>query len=129
MTPQEIFDKAYLGLKAQGRQSKSKGEACAYRGHQGACCGVGFLVTDATAMAWDKRSDASIYSILRDDAREGKGPIEGVEDWMRKNPELLEHIQDAHDGAREWGSEVFGFEAKFARVAAKFNLTVPQVTE
>ena len=47
---------------------------------------------------------------------------------MRENTDLLDSIQNAHDGIVDWDNSRLGFEAKFALVAARYGFTIPQVT-
>lgn len=129
MKPQEIFDKAYLGLKAQGRQSRvEEGNMCLYHGPDGSHCGVGFLVSPDVAAAWDKRGVTEIETLLDTDANEDEPHVLGIEPWMHANRKLLVQIQEAHDSAKFWHRKNDGFEANFARVARLFGLTIPQVS-
>jgi len=53
MNKQQIFDKAYLGLKSQGfKQSRRRVSSqirtlCSYRGGEGRKCAVGWLIPDS----------------------------------------------------------------------------------
>jgi hypothetical protein len=114
MTPQEIFNKAYLGLKVQGGRSLcSKGD-CAYNGKNGTHCGVGFLVSPEVAAEWDTKEPSDIETLVLWDH-------DGVEPWMKENLRLLEDLQMAHDMCYDWTK----FETVFANLAARFNLEVP----
>lgn len=43
---QQAFDKAYLGLKAQGFERSHENEVCLYRGPDGKKCALGHLIPD-----------------------------------------------------------------------------------
>lgn len=121
MIPQEIFNKAYLGLKAQGRMSykKAGGMDCAYCGENGAHCGIGFLVTPEVGELWDASTTRDYgTAIITVVSRK----LPGVEDWMVENLTLLDAIQRAHDRITHWNVE---FEREFACVAREHNLEVP----
>lgn len=120
MTPQEIFDKAYLGLKAQGKVSRSR-DGCMYSAPSGERCGVGHLVDPAIGKMWDTSGDERIYGTGIDTIV--KRHLDGVEPWMEDNIELLDAIQCAHDGIYNWQDE---FERVFANVAKNFLLVVPK---
>lgn len=47
MTEQDIFNAAYLGLKAQGFKMSLRNGGCAYRGLNGLRCAVGHVIPDA----------------------------------------------------------------------------------
>lgn len=115
MTPQEIFDKAYLGLKAQGRRSTHRG-VCRYNGAGDTHCGIGFLVPPAVGEAWDEHSAGGIHFLVTTQH-------EGTKPWMRKHLSLLCAIQSSHDLIKDWEQD---FEANFAAVAKEFGLEVPK---
>lgn len=130
MTPQEIFEKAYISVVKQGcpslKHSTTVATAmiCAYRGDGGTACGVGHLIDDETAREWDM-----IGAI--DDV------IAQLEDhlpyWVISNARLLQQIQYAHDFAeaeeRTGSPENFTqlFKDKMSLVANQFTLTVPDI--
>jgi hypothetical protein len=132
LSRQELFTKAYVGVMLQGRPSMN-GHAghCAYRGDGGAKCGVGFLIDDKTAASWDSRMSSSIcgvaHSMRGDDA---------FEVWVMDNVDLLQDIQEAHDGfgAKRRMYEEAGvtfreaFHAEASEIARKNGLTVPDMT-
>lgn len=116
MTPQEIFNKAYTGVVAQGRASRSG--LCAYRLEPGIACGVGHLISDETAKLWDSMANPNITNILNKRAK-------GTKPWMFKNQYLLTDIQAAHDDCN--GSEDFvaEFKSSMHQVAKNYQLSVP----
>lgn len=116
MTPQEIFDKVYLGLKAQGKKSMQmdgKTPRCRYHTDSGAKCAVGMLVSDEIAVHWDNNY-MGIHSIVNSD-------VMGVEPWMVEHVELLGKLQRMHDGLPDWSY----FEPWFTEFAYANNLKVP----
>lgn len=117
MTPQEIFNKAYLGLKAQGQQSITDDIGCAYNGPDGTHCGIGLLVPPETGATWDT------YSIFRRGIRDliaNGDPL--VPAFLTNNAKLAAAIQSAHDSIVDWDPD---FEDLFAEVAERFDLEVP----
>jgi hypothetical protein len=129
MTPQEIFNKAYVGVMKQGRPSvklqagSTDTLVCAYRGNDGAACGVGHLVDDETAREWDMiGSIDDVITQLGDD---------DLPPWALKNAGLLRQIQHTHDfaesAARDGSSFIDHFEKKMRLVAQNNILTVPEI--
>lgn len=118
-SPQEIFDVAYKGLASQGfRQSRSSNiGGCAYRGENGLKCAVGHLIDDANyseGLEGLAANDSSVLHAAR---------------LSNYHADLLEDIQDAHDGddflssvKPEW------MKARLSDVAAKHGLQVPEVS-
>jgi hypothetical protein len=121
MTPQEIFNTAYLAVIEQGRPSVKKDGDCAYRGVEGAKCAIGHLIDDATAERWDKYGSTDIYSVSR------KAKIKP--DWLDSNIELLRDIQGCHDIAL-WEKDGFveDYKQRMLWVAKSYNLTVPELS-
>lgn len=125
MTPQEMFDKAYLGVIQQGRKSEKKtryyGATCAYRGLHGAKCGIGHLIPDDLAKAWDQLTNSSIVCIKATKAHP-------IPDFITNNKMLATAIQEAHDhlGPHEFIKE---FKTRMALVAKDFKLTIPQLPQ
>jgi hypothetical protein len=130
MTPQEIFDKAYIGVMKQGRASVKpssgsiKSMVCAYRGNDSTACGVGHLVDDETAREWDMIGAIDdVIAQLDDD----------LPPWVLNNVRLLQRIQYAHDFAeadnRTGSDKGFTkiFEEKMQLVAQNHILTVPEI--
>ena len=120
MTPQEIFNTAYLGVLSQGGPSLASNGYCAYRGKHNRKCGVGWVISDETAAQWDKLTSPDIECILHDQAEE-------LEPWMLESGDILCQIQTAHDNATKESNRRFlrDFKSRMALVAAKHNLTVP----
>jgi hypothetical protein len=131
MNRQEIFNKAYLGILAQGQCSTNVAGGCVYRNKDGMACAVGQLIDDDTAKLWDSQDDTSICAIYHnaqpDDEDEGSGLV--MPDWVCSNIELLDKIQSAHDVLREYKNpESFRIHWKtlMADVAEIYKLEIPQ---
>ena len=82
MNNQEIFDKVYQGLKAQGfKQSllDGPGTICMYRGEGGMKCAAGQLIPD------------EVYNV----SMEERGIVYNI-DWFKQNfsPEALDFIRE-----------------------------------
>ncbi len=114
MTPQEIFNTAYTGIIAQGRQSVSKNGECRYRGPDGLKCAVGFMIDDATAQEWE---GVGIMSVNR---------FRTPPDWIVNNIDLLIMIQDAHDREVDDDADfIEEFTARMQNLAQHYNLEIP----
>ena len=117
MTPQEMFDKAYLGVIAQGCKSEKTNGECAYRGQNGSKCGIGHLIPDDLARAWDDRTNSSIAHIRSTKAYP-------IPDFIVNNRPLACALQDAHDRCDNTDF-VKEFKYRMSKVAADFKLTQP----
>lgn len=129
MTPQEIFNKAYIGVVRQGKASTKVDGRCAYRGKNGTACGIGHLIDDKTAGEWDKMADSSIAGII-----EGSDDRESLPAWVPDNADLLVDIQRAHDDSKDYSDAdepeltfVEFFIEDMVTIAAKYNLEIPVV--
>lgn len=128
MTPQEIFDKAYLGVIKQGRKSSNNG-SCKYRGPDNTACGVGHLVDDILAEKMDTEfenmcgtSIDEIISLAKSNDLEYEIPY-----WMIENTYLLIRIQKAHDAPADDEFFITEFRFNMRNVAEDFQLTIPQL--
>ena len=130
MTRQEMFDKAYIGVIAQGGPSVNDHD-CAYRGHNGRACVVGQLVTDEVAAILDSLTTLGIDDIL--DVDDDAPQWEWLPPYFRGEADVLGELQSAHDGAYfeaiDGTDEDFleAFRKRMASVADKYGLTVPEV--
>ncbi len=122
MTPQEMFDKAYLGVIQQGSKSNNPDGSCAYRGQSGNKCGIGHLIPDDLAKAWDKRTNSSILHIRATE----RFPIP---DFIKKNMSLARDLQAAHDTCASYDHHAFlrEFKHRMAQVAKDYKLTIPEI--
>lgn len=112
---QEAFNKAYLGLKAQGFQkSRPPGTpethgGCAYRGEGGMKCALGHLITDQE------------YRL----SLEGKYARIAIKllGWRLSGAEIdfLARLQRCHD----YASDAQELEARLRHFASEEGLTVP----
>lgn len=122
MTPQEMFDKAYLGVIQQGSKSIKPNGGCAYRGQSGDKCGIGHLIPDDLAKAWDRRSNSSISYIQPTKAYP-------IPDFILNNRALACALQGAHDACDGFDHHAFisDFKYRMALVARDYKLTIPQL--
>ena len=122
MTPQEMFDKAYLGVIAQGEKSTKPDGSCAYRGQNGSKCGIGHLIPDDLAEAWDARTNSSIGHIRSTKAYP-------IPEFIRTNIGLACAMQGAHDNCDQYDHHAFikEFKYRMAQVAEDYKLTIPQL--
>lgn len=112
ITNQEVFNKAYLGLKAQEfRKSSTEAGACKYRNGIGDKCALGMCIPD------------SLYT--RD--MEGTGPdgllrnYPEVSVYIGQDTEFLDMLQLAHDDTHN----AQDMQEQLLEVAKMYNLTVP----
>jgi hypothetical protein len=122
MTPQEMFDKAYLGVIQQGSKSQNADGGCAYRGQSGNKCGIGHLIPDDLAKAWDKRTNSSILHIRGTEAYP-------IPDFIKNNMALARAMQHAHDACENYSHTAFigEFKYRMEQVAKDHKLTIPQL--
>ena len=117
MTEQEIFDTAYLGLKAQGFKPSLKEGKCKYRGDNGMKCAIGHCLTDEELID-NRHSFEGRLSALPEKAQEKLGIANG----SSRRVQFLHCIQNAHDSS----FNEMSMESDLRKVAADFNLTVPK---
>ena len=114
MTPQKIFTTAFLGVIGQGCLSENADGVCQYRSDLGAKCVIGWLIDDRTAAEFGGR-------VIRCIARKR------LPGHIRDNFDLCVSMQEAHDFAAMWSEGVAGFRHRMIKVAARYNLEVPDV--
>lgn len=85
MNAQQIFDTVASHLLTQGKRSKD-GEGCAYRGHGGAKCAVGCLITDGEYRKSMERM--RVYALLDSGLLPNR---------LRPYAHLLAELQVVHD--------------------------------
>jgi len=119
MTPQEMFDKAYIGVVKQGCKSTDVLGSCLYRGVNDTKCGIGFLIHDDIAKAWDRRKNNEITKIKSTK----RYP---VPKFIVDNISLAGAIQRAHDEAMDTDF-IRDFKKNMKCVAIAYNLTIPNV--
>ena len=153
-TNQELFDKAYKAIIAQGEPSlrgTDDGRGCAYRGDNGTSCAIGHLLSpELRATIYEGGIMSRLYDVdptvrhffgisLKDlDAKEGD-PV------VRAHAKFLSQLQRAHDTAalpdeveadREFYAApsapsdldfIPAFKSYMAQLAKTYNLTVPEV--
>lgn len=130
MTLQEMFNKAYLGLAGQKFEKSSKAGVCLYRGPDGKKCAVGHLIDDAHYT--EELEHKAAYQPMVRKALEASGvpvpvPPPGVDE--SKETKLLNAMQLAHDvqAFQDFDNTEIPLKGKLAKVAADFNLTVPEI--
>jgi hypothetical protein len=125
LSNQEIFNKVYVHLLAQGRKSEEKDAgSCAYRSPEGLSCAVGCLIQDefyslgfeglsiAAATCTDPDSkDKALLKALTDS---------GIDVILSRK--LLCELQDIHDNSSPelWRTHLEG-------LAQELGLTVPEM--
>lgn len=117
MNRQEVFDKAYLSIVAQGRRSADLG-SCLYRGPSGAKCAVGHLLSDEQIKKYNVVNSESVWDLDRD-------LISEILPDDDEAPHFLSSLQVVHDTARTPETFVQDFKRKAAGFADRYNLQVP----
>lgn len=115
MTNQEMFDKAWHGLKSQGWRkaiANGVGVACSYLTSDGWRCAWGWVDPEGTVVNGIARR-GTVYS-LRD---EKIGVAAGLDYGQTR---FAQDMQDAHDHAK-----TDRLEDAMRDLAKKYNLTVP----
>ena len=131
ITPQQAFDAALLGIRAQNYKRSLNGVGCEYRGSKGLKCGIGHALPDElcvlNGVSIDKPNgcDADIASLLRDTHWGARlSPF-----FSLCEPEMLVQMQEAHDSSL---SPVIytnpaeiraSFERHMASIAKDYGLT------
>lgn len=118
MNKQEIFNKVYYHLIAQGKPSYNSFEGvCAYRGVNGTSCAIGCLFPDELyddSIEGDSVLSKSIQEILEK---------VGIK-TDRKTIGLLFDLQTAHDNVLGCGIETF--KGRMRRIAKFYDLEFPE---
>lgn len=110
-TRQEIFDLAWVGLKAQGFfKSITRDGNCAYRGTEGLRCAIGFCIED-------ENYDADLLEGLSAENPDVLAAAR-VDETDR---EFADDLQETHDSADT--PEIM--ERRLRSFAERHNLTVP----
>ena len=113
LTKQEIFNKAYEGLRSQ-HFHKSEGAVdtfCMYRGPDGMKCAIGHLISDEN------------YSVDLENKRvRNKMVRKAAEIPDHIDERFLQELQDCHDCS--WDS--LTMEGNLIRFAMRYNLRIPE---
>lgn len=121
MDKQLIFDTAVKGILAQDALAKTDDDFCVYFDKtNGNRCGVGHLLTERQAKAWEKVSakDNGICasSLLREN------PLDlrkyGVDREVPSHRQFLDNLQSVHDNA----TSIVGFKADAKIFADNYEL-------
>lgn len=139
MTRQETFNKAYLFILKQGKQSKIEDE-CQYRGPDGLMCAAGCLIDDAhyqkyfEGNALDQDSDPQAW--------EGIGRALALSGVDNADLPMVRDLQIVHDGLADLGTGrmytaddrdkiendfATHWKTGCAQIADKYGLTIPDV--
>lgn len=95
MNTQEVFDKAYLGLKSQGfRKSANHNNKCFYRGPAGLKCAIGHCIPDkAYCVDWDSKN-GTLASDIQAELKEMDYDL-----FSEVSGDFLDNLQAVHDNS------------------------------
>jgi hypothetical protein len=111
MTRQEIFDKAILGIMAQGRL----GRRYRFRNSYIDGCAIGQLMTDEQRIKYDKAECTLVKSIIQD------FPNDELMLELAPEAKFCTDLQFVHDIA----DDLSDFLKNAKQLATKYNLTFP----
>lgn len=123
---QEHFNKAYLGVIAQGKISMSDTGTCLYLSPYGAKCNVGHILSEKELEKYGSFL-GSVDSLWDEMAHNG----EADSDHPFKADEFFYlGLQEVHDNLMTYEGEEFvsNFKYSMASFAQRYNLTVPDET-
>lgn len=117
MTKQEVFNKVWNHIIAQGTPSLDDRGYCSYRGPNGLKCAAGIFLTDEQAIELDQG-----------DAGWGEACYVIFPELEVLPVELINELQGVHDTASGLNDEDFikSFKRNATCVAVLHNLTVPE---
>jgi hypothetical protein len=118
LTYQQIFDRAWTHIVAQGKRAVNDEGSCLYRGENGLRCAIGALITDE---AYTKDiENLTVLNIPKEVLRQSNLPtsIGGCR--------FLAEIQGCHDYPID-GGFIDEFKKRMREVAAEYNLRCPPV--
>jgi len=149
MSLQKMFDTAAVGMLKQGKKSIDV-NACRYRGSDGCKCAVGFLIPEglydpgiegASVFTSMKNPASHLYKEALDTAlklREVISPLVGHDDLRQDRIELLDGLQDIHDGAKnaagpelrgEWYRDLKAMARDFGLSTKSIDKVMKELTE
>lgn len=115
MTKQEIFNKAFIGLKSQGFKQSVWANNCKYNGPNNTHCAIGWVIPNLPetysigAIAWS--FPEKLIGVIAEDHNEL--------DQLRP---FLQDLQTAHD----LGYEPETMKSKLERFAKTYELEIPE---
>lgn len=112
LTRQEMFDKAWIGLKSQGFEQSldEDGDTCVYRGEAGRKCAIGWCIPDDKYhVGLEKQSPFNSGELRR---------AAGIAD---ADARFASELQGVHDNSRSPAEMLLQIRA----FAAEHNLTIP----
>lgn len=112
---QQAFDKAYLGLKAQGFERSHKNEACLYRGPDGKKCALGHVIPDEHYLP--EMEHDSAFAVVEQYPEVVPVGLRG--DWGKR---ALHRLQRCHDQALDPED----MQRRLVHYAEDWGLTVPE---
>lgn len=126
MNSQEVLNKVYLAVRAQGVPSRGPTGMCAYRGEGGTKCAAGHLIDD---MHYEPRLEGKSVTFPDVTAALRASGVDRDCLWG-----LVQDLQLVHDGATGTRDDyetdfVAYWDREVAAVAARHGLTLPHVQE
>lgn len=121
---QDHFNKAYLGVIAQGGPSKRVfhgSESCAYQGDNGRKCAVGHILTDDELVTMGGFC-GSVGDLWQSQIRNYDHPF-------NKDATFYEVLQSAHDDFHDLDEDdyIHHFKVRMMSIALECNLQLPKV--
>ena len=122
--PQEIFNRAYEGLRKQGFELALSQGTCQYRTEDGKRCAVGQLIPESKYRL--EFENISISAFDSETSDEDKCKIDSIIHAAGLRPSqkvriFLRHLQQCHD----YGIDPADMKRRLNNFAAKHNLTIP----
>lgn len=125
MTKQEIFDKVWCGILAQGQPSMDESDRfCMYRGADGRKCAAGHLIDD-------EHYHRNLELVAVDFGYFNNEVVEALQNSIgtldNELVVLIRELQIAHDtsSSERAANFVSSFQARAEGVATRFGLNVP----
>jgi hypothetical protein len=119
VTLQEMFNRSYLGVLSQGRQSRNFRDVCVYFTSPTCKCGIGWLLPDGVAQALDEINPlygAPVNLPIVRDELDACGIPTDAETMV-----FLVKLQNAHDTL----GGTSHYRETMRRIAANYSLTIP----
>lgn len=126
--PQEIFNRAYEGLRKQGFKQAISQDVCQYRTEDGKRCAIGQLIPESKYRL--EFEGVSISAFDSETSDEDKCEVDSIIRAAGLRPSqkvriFLRHLQQCHD----YGIDPVGMKQRLAAFAAERNLTIPSESQ
>jgi hypothetical protein len=124
MTHQEILNKVWARLKAQGRAARNDYGGCAYRTSDGSRCAVGILFDNPSTLSFIEASGLNcqpVEKLVKCSYLDEVGEVQA----LAPHVEFLTDLQEAHDEAGKYNSFLVELWDNLFQVAAKWELDMP----